>query len=125
MDLNMRILVGDDVGVIRGAIRRILRNIGFTDIKEADGGKAVLRSLEKGRYDLVLCDWNMPDISGLDVLKEIRSDDKLRDVPFIMVTAEAREDSILEAVEAGVNGYIVKPFSANTLREKMKEIFGA
>lgn len=124
MDLDKKILIADDFAGMRMVIRSILKNIGFTNINEADGGKAVLRLLRKQKYDLILCDWNMPDMPGVEVLRKIRSDDELKDMPFIMITAEAQEENILEALEAGASSYIVKPFAAETVSKKINEIFG-
>ncbi|MBC8432223.1 MAG: response regulator [Desulfobacterales bacterium] len=124
MDLNMKILIADDLPEARMVIINFLENIGFTNIKEADGGTAVLRALKKEKYDLILCDWNMPDMSGVEVLKKIRSDDKLKDIPFIMVTAETEKEKILAAIEAGVSNYILKPFTAETISAKLKKVFG-
>lgn len=124
MDLDKKILIADDFAEMRMVIRSILKNIGFTNINEADGGKAVLRLLRKQKYDLILCDWNMPDMPGVEVLRKIRSDDELKDMPFIMITAEAQKENILEALEAGVSSYIVKPFAAETVTKKINEIFG-
>lgn len=124
MDLDKKILIADDFAGMRMVIRSILKNIGFTNINEADGGKAVLRLLKKQKYDLILCDWNMPDMPGVEVLRKIRSDDELKDMPFIMITAEAQKENILEALEAGVSSYIVKPFAAETVSKKINEIFG-
>lgn len=124
MDLDKKILIADDFAEMRMIIRSILKNIGFTNINEADGGKAVLRLLKKQKYDLILCDWNMPDMPGVEVLRKIRSDDELKDMPFIMITAEAQKENILEALEAGVSSYIVKPFAAETVTKKINEIFG-
>lgn len=124
MDLDKKILIADDFAGMRMVIRSILKNIGFTNISEADGGKAVLRLLKKQKYDLILCDWNMPDMPGVEVLRKIRSDDELKDMPFIMITAEAQKENILEALEAGVSSYIVKPFAAETVTKKINEIFG-
>ena len=124
MDMNIKILVADDFPEVTRVIRNILKNIGFTNIREADSGKAVLRALKKEKYDLILCDWNMPDMTGVEVLKKIRSDDELKEIPFIMVTAEAEKEKILEAIKAGVSNYIVKPFTAQAISEAIKKVFG-
>ena len=120
----MKILIADDFPEVRRVIRNILKNIGFKNIREADGGKAVLRALKKDKYDLILCDWNMPDMSGMEVLKITRSDDKLKDITFIMVTAETEKEKILAAIKAGVSSYIVKPFTAETVSAKLNKLFG-
>lgn len=125
MDLKMKILIADDLPEVTRVIRNILKNIGFTNIREVDGGKAVLRALKKEKYDLILCDWNMPDMSGIEVLKKIRSDDELKDIPFVMVTAETEKEKILAAIKAGVCNYIVKPFTAETISTALKKVFGS
>ncbi|UCD91288.1 MAG: chemotaxis response regulator CheY [Desulfobacterales bacterium] len=123
MDLNMKVLIVDDFATMRRILRNILKQIGFTNISEADDGKSALKVLKKEKFDLILCDWNMPEMQGIDLLKEIRSDDELKDLPFIMVTAEAQKDNIVEAVKAGVSNYIVKPFTAETVSEKLNKVF--
>jgi len=123
MDLNMKILVVDDFATMRRILKNILKQIGFSNISEADDGKTALAELKKEKFDLVLSDWNMPEMSGIELLREIRSDDELKDTPIVMVTAEAQKDNILEAVKAGVNNYVVKPFTAETIGEKLKKVF--
>ena len=123
MDLNMDILIVDDFATMRRILRNVLKQIGLTSIKEADDGKSALKELKKKKFDLVLCDWNMPEMSGIELLKAIRADDELKDIPFVMVTAESQRDNILEAVKAGANNYIVKPFTADTIGEKLKKVF--
>ena len=123
MDLNMKILVVDDFATMRRILKNILKQIGFSNIAEADDGKTALAELKKEQFDLILSDWNMPEMSGLELLQKIRSDDELKDTPFVMVTAEAQKDNILEAVKAGVNNYVVKPFTAETIGEKLKKVF--
>lgn len=123
MDMNIKIIVVDDFPEVTRVIRNILKNIGFKNIREADGGKAVLRALKKEKYDLILCDWNMPDMTGVEVLKKVRSDDELKEIPFIMVTAETEKEKILEAIKAGVSNYIVKPFTAQAISEAIKKVF--
>lgn len=124
MDLGMKVLVVDDFATMRRIVKNVLRQIGFTNISEADDGKAALKVLKEEKFDLILCDWNMPEMSGLEVLKQMKSDDELKKIPFVMVTAEAQKDHIIEAVKAGVNSYIVKPFTAETIGEKLKKLFG-
>jgi len=124
MDLGMKVLVVDDFATMRRIVKNVLRQIGFTNISEADDGKAALKALKGEKFDLILCDWNMPEMSGLEVLKQMKSDDAFKDIPFVMVTAEAQKDNIIEAVKAGVNSYIVKPFTAETIGEKLKKMFG-
>ena len=123
MDLNMKVLVVDDFATMRKILRNVLRQIGFTNITEADDGKTALNELKKGKFDLVLCDWNMPKMPGIELLKEMKSDDDLKDIPFIMVTADAQKKHIVEGVKAGVNSYVVKPFSAETMNEKLEKVF--
>ena len=124
MDLKMKVLIVDDFATMRKILRNILKQIGFTDINEADDGNTALKALQKEKFDLVLCDWNMPEMPGIDLLNTVRSDDALKDIPFVMVTAEAQKDNILGAVQAGVSSYIVKPFTAETIAAKLKKVFG-
>ena len=119
----MKILVVDDFSTMRRIVRNVLKQVGLTSIVEADNGKAALKVLKKESIDLILCDWNMPEMSGIDLLKAVKSDDALKNIPFVMVTAEAQKDNILEAVKAGVSSYIVKPFTAETVTEKLSTIF--
>ena len=123
MDLNMKVLIVDDFATMRRILKNILKQIGFSNIAEADDGKTALAKLKDRKFDLVLCDWNMPEMSGLELLQNIRSDDALKDTPFVMVTAEAQKDNILDAVKAGVSNYVVKPFTAETIGEKLKKVF--
>ncbi len=124
LDTKMKVLVVDDFATMRRIIKNILRQIGFTNIIEADDGSTALPILEKDNIDLVITDWNMPKMSGLELLKAIRSNPNLKDTPVLMVTAEALKENIIEAVKAGVNNYVVKPFTAQTLQEKIEKIFG-
>ncbi len=124
LDKKMKILVVDDFATMRRIVKNILRQIGFTNILEADDGSTALNILRKEKVDLVITDWNMPKMSGLELLKAIRADENLKDIPVMMVTAEALKENIIEAVKAGVNQYIVKPFTAQTLQEKLEKIFG-
>jgi len=123
MNLKMKILIVDDFATMRRIVRNVLKQIGFTNMAEAENGKAALKVLKKENIDLILCDWNMPEMPGIELLKEIRSDDELKHIPFVMVTAEAQKDNIIEAVKAGVSSYIVKPFTAETITEKLNAIF--
>jgi two-component system chemotaxis response regulator CheY len=124
MDLTMKILIVDDFATMRKILRNILKQIGFTNISDADDGTTALKALQKEKFDLILCDWNMPEMPGIDLLNAIRSDDALKDIPFVMVTAEAQKDNILDAVKAGVSNYVVKPFTAETINEKLNKVFG-
>ncbi|MEA5444275.1 chemotaxis response regulator CheY [Gammaproteobacteria bacterium AB-CW1] len=123
MDKNMKILVVDDFSTMRRIIKNLLRDLGFNNTQEADDGKTALPMLRNGDFDFVITDWNMPGMTGLELLKEIRGDEKLKSMPVLMVTAEAKRDQIVEAAQAGVNGYIIKPFTAATLKEKTEKIF--
>jgi two-component system chemotaxis response regulator CheY len=124
MDLNMKVMIVDDFATMRRILRNILKQIGFKNIIEADDGKHALKELKKEKVDLIMCDWNMPEMPGIELLKNIRSDDELKEIPFVMVTAEAQKDNIIEAVKSGVSNYVVKPFTAETITEKLSKIFG-
>jgi two-component system chemotaxis response regulator CheY len=124
MDLAMDVLVVDDFATMRRILKNILRQIGFTNISEADDGKDALTMLKKKKFDLILCDWNMPEMPGIELLRKVRADDGLKDIPFVMITAEAKKENILAAVQAGVSNYVVKPFTAETINEKLEKVFG-
>jgi len=119
----MKILIVDDFSTMRRIIKNLLRDLGFTNTFEADDGNTALPMLKDGDFEFVVTDWNMPIMQGIDLLKEIRKDAKLKHLPVLMVTAEAKRDQIIEAAQAGVNGYIVKPFTAGTLKEKLDKVF--
>ncbi len=119
----MKILIVDDFSTMRRIIKNLLRDLGFTNTHEADDGSTALPMLRTGDFDFLVTDWNMPGMTGIDLLKEVRSDDKLNTLPVLMVTAEAKRDQIIEAAQAGVNGYVVKPFTAQVLKEKIDKIF--
>jgi two-component system chemotaxis response regulator CheY len=119
----MKILVVDDFSTMRRIIKNLLRDLGFSNIQEADDGTTALPALKSGKFDLIVSDWNMPGMTGLDLLKAVRSDPDLQTIPFLMVTAESKREQIIEAAQAGVNGYVVKPFTAATLQEKLGKIF--
>ena len=123
MDKNMKILIVDDFSTMRRIIKNLLRDLGLNNIHEADDGNTALPMLKNGDFDFVVTDWNMPGMQGIDLLKAIRADESLRHLPVLMVTAEAKREQIIEAAQAGVNGYIVKPFTAATLKEKLDKIF--
>lgn len=123
MDLGMKVLVVDDFATMRRIIKGVLRQIGFKNFREAEDGKEALQLMKSEKFDLVLCDWNMPGMPGIELLKLVRADDELKDTPFVMVTAEAQKENILEAVKSGVSNYIVKPFTANAVEEKLKKVF--
>lgn len=123
LEKNMKVLVVDDFSTMRRIIKNLLRDLGFTNISEADDGNTALPMLKAGDFDFVVTDWNMPVMQGIDLLKAIRADEKLSHIPVLMVTAEAKKDQIIMAAQAGVNGYIVKPFTAATLSAKLDKIF--
>ncbi len=123
MDKNMKILIVDDFSTMRRIIKNLLRDLGFNDTTEADDGQTALPLLQTGKFDFLVTDWNMPGMDGLTLLKNVREDEKLKDMPVLMVTAEAKREQIVIAAQAGVNGYIVKPFTAATLKEKIDKIF--
>lgn len=119
----MKILVVDDFSTMRRIIKNLLKDLGFSNIQEADDGNTALPMLQQGDFDFVVTDWNMPGMQGIDLLRAIRSSDKLKHLPVLMVTAEAKKEQIVAAAQAGVNGYVVKPFTAGTLKEKLDKIF--
>ncbi len=119
---NMTVLVVDDFSTMRRIVRNILRELQFKQIYEAENGKAAVDILNSQKVDLIVSDWNMPEMSGLELLKYVRSNDKLKGLPFLMVTAEAQKENIIEAVKYKVSNYIVKPFTAATLSEKLAKI---
>jgi len=121
---NIKILVVDDFKTMRKIIKNILTQLGFKNIIEADDGTTALELLKKQKVDLIISDWNMPKMNGLELLKSVRSDDNLKDIRFIMVTAEAQKESVIEAIKHGVNQYVVKPFTPETLKEKLEKVFG-
>jgi len=120
---NMKILIVDDFSTMRRIIKNLLRDLGYTNMAEADDGITALPMLQNSNYDFLVTDWNMPGMQGIDLLKAVRNDPKLAGLPVLMVTAESKRDQIVEAAQAGVNGYIVKPFTAATLKEKIDRIF--
>ncbi len=123
MDKNIKILIVDDFSTMRRIIKNLLRDLGYNNTFEADDGSTAWPMLENGDFDFVITDWNMPIMQGIDLLRKIRADAKLKSLPVLMVTAEAKRDQIIIAAQAGVNGYIVKPFTADTLKEKIDKIF--
>lgn len=123
MDRNMKILVVDDFSTMRRIIKNLLKELGFSNIDEADDGVTALPMLQQGQYDFLVTDWNMPGMTGIDLLKAVRTDPALAQLPVLMVTAEAKREQIIMAAQAGVNGYIVKPFNGPTLKEKIEKIF--
>ncbi|QUM77481.1 chemotaxis response regulator CheY [Moritella sp. 24] len=123
MKKQIKILIVDDFSTMRRIIKNLLRDLGFNNTFEADDGNTALPMLKNGDYDFVVTDWNMPGMQGIDLLKEIRKDQALCHIPVLMVTAEAKREQIIEAAQSGVNGYIIKPFTAATLKEKLEKIF--
>ena len=123
MDKNMKILIVDDFSTMRRIIKNLLRDLGFTNTVEADDGLTAIPILNSGSIDFLVTDWNMPGMTGIDLLRHVRADEKLRSLPVLMVTAEAKREQIIEAAQAGVNGYVVKPFTAQALKEKIEKIF--
>ena len=122
-DPNMRVLVVDDFSTMRRIIKNILRQLGFTNIVEADDGTTAWDVLNKDKIEFIISDWNMPQMTGIDLLRKVRASDEFGDLPFLMVTAEAQQENIIEAVSAKVSNYIVKPFTPETLKQKIDKIF--
>ena len=120
---NMRILIVDDFSTMRRIVKNLLNDLGFTNTAEAEDGNSALVALRGSKFEFVVTDWNMPGMTGIELLKAIRSDPALAKLPVLMVTAEAKREQIIEAAQAGVNGYIIKPFTAQTLQEKLAKIF--
>jgi len=119
----MKILIVDDFSTMRRIIKNLLRDLGFNNTAEADDGNSALPMLQTGSYHFLVTDWNMPGMTGIELLKAVRKDEKISSLPVLMVTAEQKREQIVEAAQAGVNGYIVKPFTASTLKEKIDKIF--
>ncbi len=122
-DPNMKIMVVDDMSTMRRIVRNVLKQLGFTNVEEAENGKEALEKLKGDAFGFVVSDWNMPVMTGIDMLRAIRADEGLKQIPVLMVTAEAQKENIIEAVQAGVSNYIVKPFTAEALQDKMAKIF--
>ncbi|MBN1931958.1 MAG: chemotaxis response regulator CheY [Desulfobacterales bacterium] len=122
MDLSINILVVDDFATMRRIMKNILKQIGFTNIIEADDGTTAMSELKKKKFDLIISDWNMPNMPGIELLKAVRSNNDLKSIPFLMVTAEAQKQNVIEAVQAGVSNYVVKPFTAEAISEKLEKI---
>jgi two-component system chemotaxis response regulator CheY len=123
LNTNMDVLIVDDASAMRRILRGLLRELGFKNMREAENGRLAMDELKKKKADFVVSDWNMPVMTGMDLLKAIRADEELKATPVLMVTAEAKQENIIEAVQAGVNNYIVKPFNAQTLQQKLNKIF--
>ena len=122
-DPNMKILIVDDFSTMRRIVRNLLKQLSFNNVDEAEDGDVALEKLKDGSYDFVITDWNMPNMTGLELLKAIRSDDNLKALPVLLITAEAEKENVVLAAEAGVNDYIVKPFTGDVLQQKINRIF--
>lgn len=122
-DKNLRFLVVDDFATMRRIVRNLLKDLGFNNVEEAEDGQDALTRLRESTFDFVITDWNMPNMDGLELLSEIRKDANLSKMPVLMVTAEAKKENIIAAAQAGASGYVVKPFTAVTLEEKLGKIF--
>jgi two-component system, chemotaxis family, chemotaxis protein CheY len=121
---NLRFLVVDDFSTMRRIVKNLLNDLGYANVQEADDGQSALPMLKTGSFDFLVTDWNMPGMPGLDLLKAVRADPQLAKMPVLMLTAEAKREQIIEAAQAGVNGYVIKPFTAITLKEKIDKILG-
>lgn len=124
VDKNMNVLIVDDYKTMLRIIRNLLKQLGFNNVDEATDGSMALQMLRVGSYGLIISDWNMEPMTGLQLLREVRADPKLKSIPFIMVTAESKSENVIAAKEAGVSNYIVKPFNAETLKTKMSSVLG-
>jgi two-component system chemotaxis response regulator CheY len=122
-DKSKPVLVVDDFKTMRRIVRQALKGMGFQSIDEAEDGKIALQKLQQGSYQLIISDWNMPNMMGIDLLKAVRADTRLRAIPFLMLTAESQKENVLEAARAGVSNYIVKPFTQDQLEEKLEQIY--
>jgi two-component system, chemotaxis family, chemotaxis protein CheY len=122
-DKNLKILVVDDFSTMRRIVRNLLKELGYTNVDEAEDGVAALQKLKGSNFQFVVTDWNMPNMTGIELLRAIRADVALKSLPVLMITAEAKKENIIEAAQSGASGYIVKPFTAGTLEEKLNKIF--
>jgi two-component system, chemotaxis family, chemotaxis protein CheY len=123
MDHKMKILVVDDFTTMRRIVKNLLKQLGFENIEEADDGQQAFLKLKEEKYNFIISDWNMPNMTGIELLQNVRSDLELKGLPFLMVTAESEKEKVIEAIKSGVNNYIIKPFTAEILKEKMEKIF--
>ncbi len=123
IDTSLKVLVVDDMSTMRRIIKNVLKQIGFSDLVEAENGQDALNKLQAGDIGFIVSDWNMPVMQGIDLLRAVRANPDLKHLPFLMVTAEAQKDNIIEAVQAGVSNYVVKPFTAEALQAKLEKIF--
>ncbi len=124
MDKNTNVLIVDDYKTMLRIIRNLLKQLEFDNVEEASDGQEALSKLRTGSFGLVISDWNMAPMTGLDLLKEVRADARLKETPFIMITAESKTENVIAAKQAGVSNYIVKPFNAETLRDKIEKVLG-
>lgn len=124
VDMNMKVLIVDDYKTMLRVLHNLLCQMNFTNIEEAEDGAEAFQKLQSDTYGLVISDWNMEPMSGMDLLKEVRADDAMKDLPFIMITAESSSENVIAAKEAGVSDYIVKPFTAETLQTKLVSVLG-
>jgi len=124
-DSNIKVMIVDDFATMRRIVKGILKQLGFSQIREAENGSVALEELRKEPVGLIVSDWNMPKMTGLDLLKAVKADDSLREIPFIMVTAEGQKENVIEAVKAGVSNYIVKPFTPEIFSEKLEKVLGS
>lgn len=124
LDMNMKVLIVDDYKTMLRVLHNLLRQMNFTNIEEAEDGSEALEKLKQDTYGLVISDWNMEPMSGMDLLREIRADEKMKDLPFIMITAESSSENVKAAKDAGVSNYIIKPFTSETLRTKLVSVLG-
>jgi two-component system, chemotaxis family, chemotaxis protein CheY len=122
---ELKFLVVDDFATMRRIVRNLLKELGFTNVDEAEDGVVALQKLRAGKFDFIVSDWNMPNMTGVELLRAVRGDPALKHLPVLMVTAEAKKENIIEAAQAGASGYVVKPFTAATLDEKLNKIFQA
>ncbi|HVY83180.1 MAG TPA: chemotaxis response regulator CheY [Steroidobacteraceae bacterium] len=122
MSKDLKFLVVDDYSTMRRIIKNLLHDLGYANVTEADDGNTALPLLQNGNFDFLITDWNMPGMAGLDLLKAVRANEKLKKLPVLMLTAEAKREQIVEAAQAGVSGYVIKPFTAQTLKEKIDKI---
>ncbi|OIQ76750.1 chemotaxis protein CheY [mine drainage metagenome] len=122
-DKNLKILIVDDFSTMRRIVRNLLKELGYTNADEAEDGVVALQKLKNGSFQFVVSDWNMPNMTGIELLRAIRADAELKHLPVLMVTAEAKKENIIEAAQAGASGYVVKPFTAATLEEKLNKVF--
>lgn len=123
LDRKMPILVVDDLSAMRRLVKNCLKQLGFENVTEAEDGGIALSKLDANQFELIISDWNMPHVMGIDLLRAVRSDDKHKSVPFLMITAESQKDNVLAATKAGVSNFIIKPFTTNILRAKLEAIF--